>query len=429
MNEYTRIFNEACARVNSAVAAIREAPDGADMLPLEAAFRDAVAAAEVAQSNLERHESQSESLQRFVPRAVDNPNVLGMDPKQVRSYSILRAISAAANQDWRGAELEREASEEIAKRVGKDPSSFYLPADIQHRDMVVGTDANGGFLVGTTVMGGSFVELQRNKMMCRKAGATVLGGLVGDIAIPRHTAAGTFYWVAESGAPTESMQTIDQIGLSPKTGGAYTNLSRKLLKQSSIDAEQFVINDLAAISARGIDLACLHGTGANNQPTGIDHTTGIGSVVGGTDGLAPAWSHVVDLETEVSIDNADEGALAYMTNAKVRGKMKKTLITATYGEDFLWDRKTPEAPVNGYPVYVTNQVSSALSKGSSSSVCSAIFFGNWNDLVIAEWGTLDIMVNPYTGAKSGTVEVSVLQDIDVAVRHVGSFAAMLDALT
>jgi hypothetical protein len=87
--------------------------------------------------------------------------------------------------------------------------------------------------------------------------------------------------------------------------------------------------------------------------------------------------------------------------------------------------------VNGYPFHVTNQVSSTLTKGSGTGVgvCSAIFFGNWADLIIGMWGGLDILVDPYTGGTAGTVRVIALQDVDVAVRHAESFAAMLDALT
>jgi HK97 family phage major capsid protein len=62
-------------------------------------------------------------------------------------------------------------------------------------------------------------------------------------------------------------------------------------------------------------------------------------------------------------------------------------------------------------------------------VCSAIIFGNFDDLIIGQWGGLDVLVDPYTGSSAGTVRVRVLQDVDIAVRHAESFAAMKDALT
>lgn len=357
----------------------------------------------------------------------DDPTQIGMDGSEVRNYSLVRAINAAASGDWRGAELEQEASEEIAKRLGKSPQGFFVPNEVQKRDLNVTTAADGGNLVATDLMSGSFIDMLRNRMVVQNAGATVLSGLVGNVAIPRQTGGATAYWVAESAAPTESKQAVDQVAMSPKTVGAFTDISRKLLAQSSIDVENFVRSDLATVLALGIDVAALHGTAANDQPRGIAATSGIGSVEGGTNGDAPTWADIVGLETAVAIDNADIGKLAYITNAKVRGKMKVTPKVASTDSVMLWDNNS--SPVNGYNAFVSNQVSSVLEKGSSGAICSAIFFGNWADLIIGMWGVLDILVDPYTGGTAGTVRVVALQDVDIAVRHAESFAAMLDCLT
>lgn len=374
-------------------------------------------------SNLEGQLASSDGR-----RTRDDANV-GMSADDIRNYSLRRAILAAASNDWRGAELEREASEAVAKQLGREPSSFFMPADVQaeRRDLTVGTAADGGYTVATDLLAQNFIQLLRNRMVVQAAGATVLAGLQGDVAIPKQTGGATAYWVAESGAPTESQQAVGQVTLSPKTVGAFTDFSRKLLRQSSLDVEAFVRQDLATALALAIDLAALHGSGASNQPTGIASTSGIGSVAGGTNGLAPTWAHMISLETEVAVDNADVGRLAYITNAKVRGKLKQTPKVSSTDSVMVWE--VNDNPINGYRALVSNQVSSALTKGTSSGVCSAIFFGNWNDLLIGMWGGLDILVDPYTHSTSGTVRVVALQSVDIAVRHAESFAAMLDALT
>lgn len=376
-----------------------------------------------------------------------DPSV-GMSRQERQRYSLVRAINAAIRNDWRGAELELEASRAVEQRLGRPAQGFFVPYDYladgraaeqsvqvrtahgfqyvpERRDLTVGTDTAGGHTVAVDLLSANFIDLLRNAMMVQRAGARMLTGLVGDVAIPRQTGGATAYWVAESGAPTESAQAFDQVALAPKTVGAFSDISRKLLLQSSIDIEQFVRNDLATVLALELDRAALHGSGSSNQPTGIAATSGIGSVAGGTNGLAPTWGHLVALETEVAQDNADVGRVAYMTNTKVRGKLKNTLV----GTDQRMVWAEGGTPINGYPAWITNQVSSTLTKGSSSGVCSAIFFGNWGDLLIGMWGGLDILVDPYTGSTSGTVRVVALQDVDIAVRHPESFAAMLDALT
>jgi len=354
---------------------------------------------------------------------------IGMSEKEAKNYSFLRAINALANPGDRKAQelaaFEREASDAFAGKHGRAASGFFVPSEVQRRDLNVATTTAGGHSVATNLLAASFIDLLRNKMALTGLGAQFLTGLVGNIAIPRATGGATAYWVAESGAPTESQQAFDQVAMTPRTVGAFTDISRKLLLQSSIDVEGFVRNDLATVLALAIDLAGVNGSGASNQPTGILNTSGIGSVAGGTNGLAPTYQNMIDLETLVAVANADVCAMGYLTNAKVRGKLKSTQKVATYGDDFVWE----DCIVNGYNATVSNQVPSNLTKGTSSGVCSAILFGNFADLIIGQWGALDLTVDPYTGSTSGTVRVVALQDVDIAVRHAESFAAMKDALT
>ena len=364
-------------------------------------------------------------------------SLIGMSEKEKREWSMVRAIRAqymarsGERNPWRGAELEFEASQAMAKRLGMEPQGFFVPQDVammSQRDLVVGTSTAGGHTVATDLLASSFIDILTNRMVLRQAGVTVLDGLQGNVAIPRQTGRATGYWLAESGAPTESQQTVDQLTLTPHTVGAYTDFSRRLILQSSISVENFVRTDLATVLQLAIDYAGLHGNDSvnANQPDGIASTSGIGSVAGGANGAAPDWADIVGLETEVAVDNADIGRMSYITNAKVRGKLKTT-EKASGTAQYVWaDGNTP---LNGYPAYVTNQVSSTLTKGTSSGVCSAIFFGNWGDLVLGLWSGLDIMVDPYSGSTSGTMRVVALQDVDFGVRHAQSFAAMLDALT
>lgn len=370
---------------------------------------------------------------------VETGGDLGMSDKEAKQFSFIRLFASLVDPSSQKAREAAAFEYEVidayeGKSNRREIRGHLIPPDVlrqglpdMQRDLTVGTDSAGGYSVGTDLV--SFIDALRNKVMCAQAGATMLRDLVGDVAVPKLSAGATAYWLAESGAATESAQTFAQLALSPKTVGAFTDISRKLLVQSSLDVEALVRNDLATVLAIALDLAALHGTGTDNQPTGIAATSGIGSVAGGTNGLAPAWSHICELETDVAVGNADIGRLGYMTNPKVRGKLKQVFTNATYGEIPLWTGKGGQGELNGYPAYCTNQVSSALTKGSSSGVCSAIFFGNWADLVFGLWSGVDILVDPYTGSSSGTVRVTAFQDADVGVRNAASFSAMLDALT
>jgi HK97 family phage major capsid protein len=377
---------------------------------------------------------------------VNDSPIIGLTDRDVGRFSILRLVDALSNPSDRSAQesaaFEFECSRAVAGAMRKTPKGSYIPLDVlearsirtgpKERAMLVGTDSAGGAFKATNLDSASFIDLLRARMVLVQLGARVLGGLTGDLAVPKQTGGATAYWVNENVDVTGSTPTTGQVALAPKTVGAYMDLSRKFVKQTSIEAESFARNDLSAVLALAQDAAGICGPGTGGAPLGIIYTSGIGSVAGGTNGLAPAFSHVVGLETEVSVDNADMGALAYLTNAKARGKMKQVPehATATMA-GFLWTKgdRPGVGMVNGYPAYVTNQVPSNLVKASSGAVCSAIIFGNWADLIIGNWGTIDLTVDPYTLGKSGAVRVVAFLDTDIAVRRAESFAAMLDALT
>lgn len=355
---------------------------------------------------------------------------IGLTAKEVKSFSVLNiarylADPSAANERAMG--FERECSAAVAKVMGREARGVFVPSEIQRRDLVVGTPTAGGNLVATELKASSFIEMLRNAMVLDQLGATMLTDLRGNIAIPKQTGGATIYWVAENTAPTESQQSVGQVLMSPKTAGGFTDISRTLLNQASIDVENFVLGDLAKQLGLGIQLAAIAGTGASNQPSGL-LTRITPSVIGGTNGLAPTWNNIIDLETNVATANADVGTMGYLVNAKTRGILKRTQKFSGTNGDPIWDRNTNE-PLNGYRAAVTNAVPSNLTKGTSSGVCSAGIFGNFSDLMIGMWGAVDLMRDPYAASTSGGVRIVALQDVDVNVRNVESFATVVDWLT
>lgn len=360
---------------------------------------------------------------------------IGMNDQEIGQFSLLRAIRAHATGDWRKAGLERAASDATAKQLGREPQGFFLPYDwlragpvdggaMQQRAVTTTTIAS---LIPTTKLG--FIDLLRNRMVVRAAGAMVLDGLIGNVDLPRRTAGASLSWIAAGTPPSESGNTFDHVQLRAKTGSAWLDIRRNVFNQTSLDMEMLVLDDLAQAVQLGIDYAALHADGSSNAPTGLASTSGIGMVYAGgaatagtnANGAAIIWADVVKLETEVAIDNADLGRLGYMTNAKVRGAMKTTTKVASTDSRMLWDM---DGMINGYAPWVTNQVRGDITKGGSTDL-SAMFFGNWADLVIGFWGVIDITTD-IPDNRTGDVRVAAIVETDIAVRRAQSFAACLD---
>lgn len=364
---------------------------------------------------------------------------IGMTDRDVRRFSLIRAVNAFVSKDWSRAGFEREVTEAVQERVmkhgGQAARGFYLPFDVLSRDLSAGGSTTGAELVGTDHLAGSFIERLRNRLMIARLGARTMSGLVGDVSIPKMTGGATAYWLSsETANTTESTPATGAVTMTPKHVSGRVDITRQMRLQSSPDVDAVVRDDLVNVMATAIDLAAINGSGASGQPRGILNVSGIGDVAGGTNGLAPTWAHVVELETDVSVANADMGSLAYLTNAKVRGKLKTT-EKASGTAQFVWDQGAGLAgepgmgSMNGYRAAVSTQVPDDLDKGTSTGVCSAIIFGNFADLMIGEWGILDLFPDPYTSGDNGAVIMRAFQSVDVAVRHAESFSAMQDALT
>lgn len=377
-------------------------------------------------------------LERVGTKVVPNMGEIGMTQKEVKSFSMVRLINAIANptdrraQEAAGFEFECSSSAlQAEKRQLRGGAHATIPFDVLaygKRDLIAATATTGGYTVGTDLMGASFIDLLKNRTFAVQAGATVMSGLQGIVAIPALSTSATAYWVAENTAPTEGGMIFGQVTMTPKMLGAYVDFSRRLMIQSSLDVESFVRGELASQIAVELDRVILNGAGTGSEPSGILASTSVGTSTAGSNGAAPAWSHFVALETLVSVANADAGRLGYFVNAKTRGLLKQTLKGTAGVVNFIWDNGAQ--PLNGYSAYVTQNIPSNLTKGTTTGSCSAAVFGNWADVMLGQWGGgVDIMVDPYTGSNAGTVRVVALTDVDVAIRRNGSFAYIKDLIT
>lgn len=353
------------------------------------------------------------------------------DQADLQRFSFRKLILAGLGQrKLDGIELEmhqeavKEATAENRIIRGLGVPYLLLSKRIMNRASTgqnVTTAADGGYLVQEEPL--LYYEALRNKVLLPGLGAKFLTGLVGDLPLIE---GGSFTasWLAEDATDTTTKEAFDEYLMQPKRLQATGALSLQLLRQTSVDVEKMIENDLIAAHAQGLQNAAINGSGTPPEPRGILNKAGIGSVVGGTNGAVATFAHMVDLETQVASDNAEGSSMAYLTNAKVRGKLKQTEKTSANGL-YMWDLDE----VNGYPAFVTNAVPGDLSKGNQASLLSAAIFGDWSKLHIGQWGNIDIIVDPYSLKKKAEVEVTVISYGDIGIIQPEAFSAMKDIIT
>tara|TARA_B100001094_G_scaffold133001_1_gene128886 strand:- start:2091 stop:4670 length:2580 start_codon:yes stop_codon:yes gene_type:complete len=371
-----------------------------------------------------------------------------LSPKErqqfAKDYKITSGIRGLLTNDWsdKASGFAREISQQIAKDSQRSNSSqsLFIPygALAKRATYVTSGATTGGNIVATDLLADDFIEALRNSTVMVGLGVQTLSGLVGDVAIPRRSGvASTGYLSSETAALSQAESTFDQISMTPKTLGTLSKFSRNMLIQATPGIEDLVRTDILDGINVGLDLGILNGTGSSGQPTGIMQTSGIGSVAMGTNGGAITVDALVDLETAMMEDNAAVNAdsISYVTNAKVLGAIKKL---KTSGGEYLVNNNlqaigrggTPLV-VNGYPLAMTNQVPSNLTKGSTSGSCSAVVMGDFSQAILGLFGSgIEITAGEDSDdfAKN-LVSIKGVVAFDVAVRHAQSFAAILDVTT
>lgn len=366
---------------------------------------------------------------------------LDMSPKEYNGLSIGRAVEAmlkvregdTSAWDKLKAGKEKEAIDETRKRVenlpGVELRGFPIPMDFfknkdvmkhsnvlkaAHRNAIkngefpLGQRASDGvsasdatYLIGTENMFNEFIDVLRNLGVAGPWGARMISGAKQNISVPKKTSTGTYHWVAESGTGTATDFVIGQLTATPHNGWASMKRTRQAAYQSVPALDALIIDDIMNNTIIGRDLALLHGTGSSNQPTGVDHTSGIGDVVG----ASLDWEAVVEFWTDVKTNNINSANLRFVMNALTAGKLMTRSVVSGQTQ-MLYDRLGQLSA----PPIISEQVAA-----------NNLFYGDGSEAWMIDWGVIDLLVNPYKD-DTGDVVFTVFSAMDVLVSRANAFS-------
>lgn len=383
---------------------------------------------------------------------------LGMSRKEQQQFSFARildfmAIDKPTDKDIKKVGFELECSRAVADQLGKPARGVYIPQDMMEsqfapelaqrnairnatqqvltRTHTVGVAADGGNLVGTDHLGGSFIEVLYNSMQVRNLGARVLSGLRGNIQIPRRTAGGGTRWTAEQSAAVTGGNldigdsTFDQVPMQPRELTSTSLMTRRLIQQSDPSIEALVRSDLAMAIALAVDSAAINGdnTADPNQPDGIFNAAGTNNISLGTpDGGALTYAQAVEFIRIVMAANAlGVGNLGWLMNANGWARGMTISRDPGSGQFLIRDGRFVE-----HRFEISEQVPSNLVEGASGAVLNGLIFAAWSSLMIGEWGVLELQVDPYTAVATGAVRINAFMTLDIALRYPQAFAFSVD---
>lgn len=359
-------------------------------------------------------------------------HLTGRDAEAVADYSYHRAIrNALAEKEGTGKfdGLEAEVSEELARSYPLARKGGFLVPLSTRTTLDTLTPTKGAELVETSR--GELIEVLRKRARVIQSGARVLSGLTGPVAFPKQTGVANVLWVGENPGSdvADTEPSFALVTSQPKYLMGNIPFTRQLLSQASIDVEAMTREELGIGHGLAIDLACLHGLGANGEPLGVYGQAGVAS-----HDASSSWTNGFTyplLSTAmlgaIAAANADTSTMRWITTPQVGAKAKATLAFSAAGSETIWTGTLENGAMLGYGASTTSQGSVTMT-GSARTGGSAhcLVFGNWADLYVLMYGAMELVVDPYSRKKRAIIEVTSWQGADTVFRHGESFAKAIN---
>lgn len=344
--------------------------------------------------------------------------------KVYRSASILKAIrgaNPAMDEKLEGAEKEmHEIGLEETRNADVNLPKGGNIVSIPLRYLSVNRASQQTVTQDSGEYGGSLVQNQaprmvdplRPKLAFEELGATFLTGLSGGnipLVVDNDFA---MSFLAEGAAITPQKKKYEGPTLAPKRAGGAVDISNQLILQSSVDVENRVMRGLRNGFAQLLHAACINGAGGT-APTGLLGYTGV-SASATVAAAAPTWDMIVELQKLIEQNDSTEQSLGYLLNPKLKAKLKTVKKDAGSGR-FLAEGME----IDGYKFVSTSQVPTLDDGGTD---VEPLIFGDFAQMVIGQWGAINITVNPYSADLSDSIRLVLNTHADMQIANPKAFA-------
>ena len=300
-------------------------------------------------------------------------------------------------------------------------------------------------LINTDTLASNYVQALRPQNSLMNAGVEVLQNDTGaNIVFPRENSLYTAAMAStENAAATQSLTATAFINppltFQPRRGTGWVQISNQLLLQAGW-FEPFLRQQIILGNATLMDVQGINGTGSSGQAKGILNTANVQAIVGGTNGANFGRTHITQFEQLVGQAGANLNNCKYITNFNVNASGKRTEFSTgsgryliDQGPNWAWQNsptgKGGMSMIDQYPVFLSANVPSTLTKGTSSSNCSAIIFGDVSKMVYMNFGGLQVIVDPYVNGNAALTNYYVHFWFDFNVILPGAVGISVDMLT
>jgi hypothetical protein len=267
-------------------------------------------------------------------------------------------------------------------------------------DFQAGSGDGSGF-VATSVPG--VIDALRTPTMAERVGVTTINNATGNLKFPRVSVKATGAEETEVSADNASGLELDELTLSPIRVAANTKYSKQLILQGGAQVDAMIARELAAGINETIDKA-VFAKAAASAGTIVDKAS-----------AALASSDVFAMQKAVLAAGGDLARCAFVGSPTAMTIVKGEAAVASVSALVEGNN------IDGYTTYFTpNLADDDASEG-------ALLFGDFGlGMVMAFFGGIDLLVDPYSNAGTAQIALHVNKFYDVDVRQAGALAYTSD---
>ena len=271
-------------------------------------------------------------------------------------------------------------TKEIRSAIENGSRKFELPSE-KRAVQVTGSNGVHDDVIEEMIPG--LLEPLYADNIISKMGCRMYKGLpLSDIRLPE-MGKGTAGWIGEVSAASASNNTFSSVLLQPKRISAYLDISKELIVQDTIGVEDALRRDIYnALVSKVQETFLSADAGTTTKPAGIFN--------GVTATNITSYEDLCDAEAKVEDSNAN-GVMRYIMSNKAKAivrSMKKSALT----NELVW------APndIDGTEVISNSQIPTTM-----------YAFGDFSNIVFANFGDIEVIVDPYTQAVNGCIRLVI----------------------
>jgi len=374
--------------------------------------------------NADKTKAENVAYLEAFKEAVEGNTKSNETPVTIVNQMLASAVRAMHNKDYRS--IKQLSDEEILAQAKKDfVNSKGLHKVLATKAVNAGTPSEGGFTV-PLAFSSDYIDALLANTLIDKLGVRRVPLVHGNLSIPKMDTVSAISWGGEETIGDTTQPTFGEVNMHAKKLFAKSAITNTVIRESGVDVEGWIAEDLFRNAKIALDVAMLKGTGSQYQPLGLKNKTGVQTSGGTTTAFSVDTPN--DMEALLEQANVPMENVKWLLSPKGKSWIKSTKFTTG---PFAWATEmATQKTLNGYDFLTSTTVDYTKATAPASDYAD-FWLGDWSQLLFGISKDISIEVSrDGTFVSNGqTISafdrdltlVRLITEVDFACRHPEAF--------